>query len=130
MASHVPFLAISPDNQFSSEVARTRSVSTADKVAVAMDDPSRFPYQVSRVPSVIRFPLVVLVSLSLSTLLHTFTAEFAGFQLATASKDATENWQVGALMGWKLLELFTAWNAGYDCKLREHALRFTVVLRP
>ena len=51
----------------------------------------------------------------MSALLHSLTAEISGFQLATASRALNENWQIATLMGWKVIELSTAWIAGYDC---------------
>lgn len=58
-----------------------------------------------------------ILSFGLSTVLHSVTAEISGFQLATASRALNEPWQIGALLGWKVVELATAWIAGYDCML-------------
>jgi hypothetical protein len=60
----------------------------------------------------------VIFSFGLSTLLHTVTAQYSGIQLATASRSLQEPWQIGTLLGWKVVELFVAWVAGYDCTLQ------------
>ena len=123
MASHVPFLAVRPDDQFSTDVKTRDFTAHTNAVAApipAMDAPPRLTtaprtYAASRLPAFVRFPLVVILSFSLSSLFHSLTADFAGYQLATASRDLPEDWQVASLMGWKLTELLTAWYAGYDC---------------
>ena len=121
MSSHVPFLAVRPNDQFSTEVTPRKAAQTNAVIPSSpMDSPPPLTpapptRTASKIPEVIRFPLVVIVSLSLSTLLHTLTAEISGFQLATASRALTEPWQIATLLGWKVVELFVAWTAGYDC---------------
>ncbi|KAK4552511.1 hypothetical protein LTR86_010355 [Recurvomyces mirabilis] len=121
MASHVPFLAVRPDEQFSDEVVKTRdfaSSSLLDRInadANAMDAPAlpQMP-PATRLPSWVRFPMVVVISLALSAFLNTLIADFTGYELAAVSREVTEQGQIAALMGWKLVELGTAWAAGYD----------------
>lgn len=124
MSSHVPFLAVRPDDQFSTDVTPRKSAqANAVTPSTAMDSPPPLTpaprtYAASRIPAAIRFPLVVILSFSLSTLLHSLTAEVSGFQLATASRALNKDWQVASLLGWKVVELFTAWIAGYDCTFK------------
>ena len=121
MSSHVPFLAIRPDDQFSTDVKLRESPKTnaVAPPALGMDSPPPLTpaprTQASRIPKAIRFPLVCILSFSLSTILHSLTAEVSGFQLATASRALNEPWQIASLLGWKVVELATAWYAGYDC---------------
>lgn len=129
MSSHVPFLAVRPDDQFSTEVKRTARTSitkssSASTNAIAPAQPMDSPppltsaprtYAASRIPSVIRFPLLVILSFALATTLHTLAAGVHGLSLATASRSLQEPWQIGTLLGWKVLELLVAWVAGYDC---------------
>ena len=122
MASHVPFLAVRPDDQFSTEIRPRDILAGANAIdpTVPMDAPPPLTLAppktvVSRVPRNLRFPLICLISFALSFGLHTVTSELSGYQLASASRHATENWQIGALVAWKVIELFTAWSAGYDC---------------
>lgn len=107
MASHVPFLAVRPDDQFATDVKATTTMDP-------QPEPPMVP-TVTRIPHAIRFPAVCALSLGLSVLLHSFTANITGLELATASRDATETWQVGALLGWKVVQLGSVWAAGYDC---------------
>jgi hypothetical protein len=125
MSSHVPFLAVRPDDQFSTEVKKTaRNVikPNSPPPAQPMDSPpplTRAPprtYAASRIPSAVRFPLLVVLSFALSTLLHTITADYAGIQLASASRSLQEPYQIGALLGWRVVEMLLAWVAGYDCR--------------
>lgn len=113
MASHVPFLAVRPDNQFSTDIASAPSPPSAMD---SLPEPPIAP-TVTRIPHVVRFPAACALSLGLSALLHSFTSSITGLELATASRDATETWQVATLLGWKVVQLASAWMAGYDCEL-------------
>ena len=63
----------------------------------------------------IRFPLVAILSLGLSASLYSIVPDLAGFELATVSRSLNEPWQIGALLGWRVTELFVAWSFGLDC---------------
>lgn len=134
MSSHVPFLAVRPDEQFSSEVKKTAKTAknTASAVANSLAAPSSPVAQtmdspppltpappkvkeVSRIPANLRFPLLVVVSFGLSTLFHTLTADLTGIQLATASRAAHSSYEIGALLAWRVVGLFGGWVVGYDC---------------
>ena len=75
MASHVPFLAVRPDEQFSD---------TVKPIINAMDSPPDSPVASpaarriapsSRVPRAIRLPAIVLISLGLNALAYTLAAD-------------------------------------------------------
>ena len=122
MASHVPFLAVRPDDQFSAEVkSRVSDVVKKMDATAPLDSPpalTRAPQTqvASRIPKYLRLPLVIALSLGINTILRSFTAEISGFQYAPASRDASERPElVAALLGYKVVEMFMAWGAGYDC---------------
>ncbi|KAK5122270.1 hypothetical protein LTR85_004181 [Meristemomyces frigidus] len=129
MASHVPFLAVRPDDQFDIETIKTRELVSTNgfprssssvmdtDIADAPEGPQlgRVP-PATKLPGWIRFPLIVLLSFSLSTLFYSLVADWAGVELAAVSRTYDEQWQVGAVLTWKFAELCTAWYAGYDWK--------------
>lgn len=55
----------------------------------------------SKLPRVVRFPLVVLLSLTLSSMLYSFTSSLTAVDLAKVSRSLDRWWEVGALLGWK-----------------------------
>lgn len=131
MASHVPFLAVRPEDQYATDVKL--SSSSADTMDPRPEPP--IVPTVTRIPQAIRFPAVCALSLSLSVLLHSITASITGLELATASRNATETWQVATLLGWKIVQLGGAWAAGYDCmfplmrRWRNHANRLALQIK-
>ncbi|SMY24438.1 unnamed protein product [Zymoseptoria tritici ST99CH_1A5] len=68
----------------------------------------------SRFPVAVRFPLVVLSTFILSAVLNSVAAEYTGPELAAVSRNLTEGWQVGGLVGLKLAELVVVWYICYD----------------
>lgn len=55
----------------------------------------------SKIPSLLRFPLLVVLSLTLSTMLYSFTADYTAADLARVSRSLDRWWEVGALVGWR-----------------------------
>ncbi|CAK4032618.1 uncharacterized protein RCC_04466 [Lecanosticta acicola] len=109
MASHVPFLALRPDEQFSTQVAEN---DTSDTNRVSISTMANNLAQ--RLPSSLRFPIAVLVALSLSSLLYSLASGLTGHELAAVSRNLTSEWHIGAMLAWKLAELYIAWYACYD----------------
>ncbi|KAL2014298.1 hypothetical protein VTN00DRAFT_1823 [Thermoascus crustaceus] len=70
--------------------------------------------RVSKIPSPVRFVLVVLSSLVLSSLLFTFASEITEGDLAPVSKHLETWWEVGGLIAWRSVELGLAWILGFD----------------
>lgn len=136
MSSHVPFLAVRPDDQFSTDVKKTvgSAVKTSapppsqpmDSAPPLTPAPPRAFAATSRIPSAFRFPLLVVLSLGLSTLFRTWTSNYSGLALATASRSLQEPAQIGVLLGWKAVQLFIVWAAGYDCTFTTCIPSFTV----
>lgn len=129
MASHVPFLAVRPDDQFSAEVktrdwAVTNGVPAEAEAAAAAMDGTEAPFlpvpHASRLPSWIRLPLVTVLSLAISAGAYTVVADYTGLEMASVSRDLHDEWQVAAVLGWKIVSLAAAWISGYDCELAMH----------
>jgi hypothetical protein len=133
MSSHVPFLAVRPDEQFSTEIKSHKKSSSKSSIGTAVANavaaspvsqtmespppltPAPKVKEVSRIPRHLRFPLLCVVSFSLSTLVHTLLADVTGVQIAAASRAAHSSYEISALLGWRVLGLFLAWSVGYDC---------------
>lgn len=132
MASHVPILTVRPDEQYEVEPTKTldfastngfpRSSSVMDTdIADAPEAPQLGRIHVSPakaktwLPAWVRFPLVILLSLAMNVLFNSLIADWAGVELGAVSRTYDEQWQVGAVLGWKVSELCIALYAGYDC---------------
>jgi len=68
----------------------------------------------SKLPAPLRFPLLVLLSLTLSSLLYSFTAQYTAGDLASVSRSLSKWWEVAALVGWRIFELGLGWFGNYD----------------
>ncbi|OJJ51640.1 hypothetical protein ASPZODRAFT_55153 [Penicilliopsis zonata CBS 506.65] len=84
------------------------SVSRSDRAALQPES------SLARIPSPVRFLLVVVSSLVLSSVLFTFSADVTLGDLGAVSKHLEEWWEVGGLVGWKAVELGLAWMLGFD----------------
>ena len=80
-------------------------------VAVAASPPI---LPTNKIPAVLRFPLAVIMSMSLSALLYSLTADLRADDLAIVSRRLVEWWQVLGLLGLKAAELAVGWWGGYD----------------
>lgn len=106
-------------------MARTKAVPTqTNAIQLSPEEESEFddapiatirsvPSRTS-LPRILKFPLVVLINFSLTILLNTILVEFTGPQLYPVARDLREDWQIGVVAGWKVLELGLAWFAGFD----------------
>ncbi|CZT02055.1 uncharacterized protein RAG0_09383 [Rhynchosporium agropyri] len=68
----------------------------------------------STIPAVLRFPIVVTLSLTLSALLYSVAAEYTAGDLARVSRTLDQWWQVSVLIGWRTFELGLGWFGDYD----------------
>ncbi|EKV07239.1 hypothetical protein PDIG_65490 [Penicillium digitatum PHI26] len=66
------------------------------------------------IPSLARFILVVLSSLTVSSVLFTLTSTLTVGDLGPISKHLEEWWEVGGLIGWRAMEIGSAWALGFD----------------
>lgn len=84
---------------------------------VDIEERSYFSSRVSKIPRTIRFSLVILSSLVLSSgLLTVFSLQTAG-HLAGISKHLEEWWEIAGLILWRATELGLAWVFGFDSAL-------------
>lgn len=76
------------------------------------------PAQSSKLPAVLKFPLVLALSISISELLYPLDAEFNRNALLDFSRPTYENEivPVVAVGLWKVLELSLGWFNGLDCE--------------
>lgn len=84
--------------------------------ASAQAVPIRPLKQPSKVPNVLRFPLLVVVSMFLSSALYSGASQFGTGDLATVMKRRDEWWEITGLLAWKAVELGIGWWGEYDGK--------------
>lgn len=70
--------------------------------------------QEKRISSPVRFLLVVLSSLGLSSGLFTLTSRIHLDELRTVGKPLDSWWEVGGLLAWRAVEVGLTWLLGYD----------------
>lgn len=76
------------------------------------------PPSPSNLASPIRFPILVVLSYGLSTLLNAAASSFTSGDLATVSAHRDSWWEIVGLLGWRAAELAMGWWGEYDSKLR------------
>ena len=72
------------------------------------------PLPTNDLPAFLRFPLCLLLNLSMSALFYSLAAEFQAGDLSSASKSLNEWWQVGGLVFCKALEIAMGWWGRFD----------------
>lgn len=78
------------------------------------DDSLPSATKASKLPSELRFALVVLMSFSISALLYSVQGSVNDHELASISR-RFEGWEGAAgVLGWKLIELGVSWFGGFD----------------
>ena len=81
------------------------------------------PARKSLVPHVLQYPLVVVLSFSLSTLVYSLIAEIGTGELASISK-RLESWlDAAGLLAWRAVLLAVCWFGGFDGTRRYVATR-------
>ena len=93
-------------------------------VVPVAESPALLP-GVNKLPSQLRFPLVVITNLALSALLYSLISDFAAGDLSSVSRSLNEWWQVAGLILAKTLEIALGWYGQYDstCHLCAECLR-------
>lgn len=84
------------------------------KVSVVV--PTQPQSGLARIPAPVRFVLVILSSLMLSSALLTATAGYTYGDLGAVSKPLEEWWEVGGLIAWEAVELGLQWFLGFDAR--------------
>ncbi len=72
------------------------------------------PIPKSYVPEPFRFPLLVILNITLSAGLYTAASPYTKGDLATVSGHRDQWWEIAALLSWKAVELAVGWWGGYD----------------
>lgn len=97
----------------SSPVAATANAISASAGAAAAAAKTAAPSPSAPVLAQGSFPLVVLLSFSLSSLLFTIVAQVTAGDLAAISQHA-ESWvEISGLLGWKVVQLGVCWFGGF-----------------
>lgn len=68
----------------------------------------------SSLPSLLRFPLVAILSFSISSLGYSFINEFTRGELATVMRTLDTTREVNIMTAWRLAELALGWFANFD----------------
>lgn len=68
----------------------------------------------SSLPTLLRFPLVAILSFSISSLGYSFINEFTRGELATVMRTLDTSREVYIMTAWRLTELALGWFANFD----------------
>ena len=74
----------------------------------------------NRLPEAAKFPLLVTLSMGLSSTLYAFSSSFTSGDLSTVSAHRDQWWEVAGLLAWRVTELGTSWYGGFDSKCQVH----------
>lgn len=72
------------------------------------------PDSTSRLPNYLRFPLLVTLSLTASSLSYSLASEYIAGDFASVSRRLNNPWEVLGLLAWRASELAVGWYCGYD----------------
>lgn len=72
------------------------------------------PLTTSKLSTTLRFPLLVVISLTLSSILYSVASAFTVGDLSSVSRSLDDWWEVVGLIGWKTTELAIGWLGEYD----------------
>lgn len=111
---HIEALGVVNDAQGSNSLGKSKGkqvAKAAANAAAAVDAPVA---RRSKLPAGVQFPLLSIISLSISSLLYSFLNEWTGSELATVGK-SLDNWaEVGVLASWRITELALGWWGNFD----------------
>jgi len=108
-----------------SQARDRRPIVSKPIAAVATEVPvERAPEPSSKLPEVLKFPIVLALSISIAELLYPLDAEFNRNALLDFSRPTFENEivPVVAVGLWKILELSLGWFGGLDGELFAHRM--------
>lgn len=86
-------------------------------VAISKQPESAMPAPTPRnsgLPAVLRFPIVAILSFSISSMGYSFINEFTKGELATIVRTFETPREVGIMTAWRLTELALGWFANFD----------------
>ena len=99
-------------------MARTKQDSRkGSKAGQRMDQEPRLGSESdSKIPKVLRFPLVAFLSLSTSLALRSVSSPFSTGDLGTVTTQRDDWLEIVGFVGWRIAELATTWWLDYDGK--------------
>lgn len=68
----------------------------------------------SGLPAILRFPIVAILSFSISSMGYSFINEFTSGELATIVRTLATRQEVAIMTAWRLTELALGWFANFD----------------
>ncbi|KAF2805069.1 uncharacterized protein BDZ99DRAFT_501954 [Mytilinidion resinicola] len=72
------------------------------------------PVKTSRLPRALRFPLLAIISLSLSIFSYSAAYELLGYRLGSVSRTLNDSWGPVAFLSARVAELYVGWHMRYD----------------
>lgn len=99
---------------YSSPPTTTITKTTDSRSRALMTPPPSLPRPASRLPDALRFPLLLIFSLTLSSLLYSCVPLSVARQLAGVSRSLDAWTDVALLVAWRAGELGFAWWGGWD----------------
>ncbi|KAI5859382.1 hypothetical protein GGS23DRAFT_324906 [Durotheca rogersii] len=107
-------ISASPTSATSPTVASTKIEAPTSSPSTKHNDTQSSAGRRSKLPTPVQFPLVAILSLSLSALGHSLAWPYTKGALGAYSR-VLETWtEVGLVTGWKLFELALGWFGDYD----------------
>ncbi|KAL8773050.1 MAG: hypothetical protein Q9209_002070 [Squamulea sp. 1 TL-2023] len=70
--------------------------------------------QPSNIPSILRFPILVITSMIASSAMYSLTSQVGTGDLAGVNKRRDQWWEIAAVLAWKATELGVGWWGEYD----------------
>ncbi|KAL8646891.1 MAG: hypothetical protein Q9226_006666 [Calogaya cf. arnoldii] len=70
--------------------------------------------QPSKIPSLLRFPVLVITSMITSAAMYSLVSQLGTGDLAGVNKRRDEWWEIAAVLVWKVIELALGWWGEYD----------------
>ncbi|OBR14171.1 hypothetical protein CH63R_02897 [Colletotrichum higginsianum IMI 349063] len=125
IASHLESLETAPDGTVealgvvndAAEVAAANAEAKESEAAHISErdrDHQHSRRQRSHLPTVLQFPLVTVLSFSISSLCYSFLSEWSRGELAGISKSLDTWSDVATLAGWRIFELALGWFGNFD----------------
>ncbi len=68
----------------------------------------------SKIPTVLRFPLVTIFSLGISLALRSFSSPFSTGDLGNVTTQRDDWVEIAGFVGWRIADLALAWWSNYD----------------
>ncbi|KAF6813698.1 hypothetical protein CMUS01_12777 [Colletotrichum musicola] len=123
VASNLETLATAPDGKVEAlgvvnDATEIATTATKEDISEQISDRDRDHHhqrrQRSHLPTVLQFPLVTVLSFSISSLCYSFLSEWSRGELAGISKSLDTWGEVAILAGWRIFELALGWFGNFD----------------